>query len=149
MLTCDIPMTHNHERPLIKGSNPSVPYCDGCPPGYTIGYDHCKRHPNITQSPSDVEVSYICSMHRSLSLSLPLSLSISLSLSSLFLLSLSLSLALSPLFCFQFQHQPPPAAAHKACLSLWLLLCPRLFISRWLIISRSRALLATLTTWIF
>eukprot|EP00041_Stephanoeca_diplocostata_P009827 m.153460 g.153460 ORF g.153460 m.153460 type:complete len:377 (+) comp17915_c0_seq2:51-1181(+) len=25
--------------------DPSVPFCDGCPPNTTISYDHCKRHP--------------------------------------------------------------------------------------------------------
>eukprot|EP00729_Bicosta_minor_P029343 gene29343-21797_t len=39
---------------LIKGADPSVPYCDGCPPGYTIGYDHCKRTPSITERQSAV-----------------------------------------------------------------------------------------------
>lgn len=30
-----------------KGSSKSVPYCDGCPNGTTLGYDHCKKHPEI------------------------------------------------------------------------------------------------------
>ena len=25
--------------------NPAVPVCEGCPPGMTVGYDHCKNNP--------------------------------------------------------------------------------------------------------
>lgn len=32
---------------LSREFNPSVPFCDGCPPNETIGYDHCKRHPEV------------------------------------------------------------------------------------------------------
>ena len=31
---------------LVPQSNESsVPFCDGCPPGFTLVYDHCKGHP--------------------------------------------------------------------------------------------------------
>lgn len=36
--------------PIFKGTNPSVPFCDGCPPGQIIGYDHCKRTPSLTEN---------------------------------------------------------------------------------------------------
>eukprot|EP00037_Helgoeca_nana_P029548 m.353740 g.353740 ORF g.353740 m.353740 type:complete len:392 (+) comp27996_c0_seq4:1687-2862(+) len=35
----------------LKAPNPSVPYCDGCPKGETLTYDHCKNLPNITSAP--------------------------------------------------------------------------------------------------
>jgi hypothetical protein len=34
----------------LTSPNPSVPFCDGCPPGTTLGYDHCKRHPEVAQN---------------------------------------------------------------------------------------------------
>jgi hypothetical protein len=34
-----------------QGSSISVPYCDGCPNGTSIGYDHCKKHPEIINVP--------------------------------------------------------------------------------------------------
>ena len=35
---------------LIKGHDPSVPYCDDCPVGFHLGYDHCKRNSNVTHN---------------------------------------------------------------------------------------------------
>jgi hypothetical protein len=36
---------------LTTGPNAHVPWCDGCPPNTSLGYDHCKHHPeNIDTS---------------------------------------------------------------------------------------------------
>eukprot|EP00040_Diaphanoeca_grandis_P012459 m.63123 g.63123 ORF g.63123 m.63123 type:complete len:378 (+) comp23243_c0_seq1:36-1169(+) len=37
---------------LDPKANPSVPYCDGCPPNTTLTYDHCKKHPEWTTNVS-------------------------------------------------------------------------------------------------
>ena len=34
---------------LSHVADPSVPFCDGCPPNTTVGYDHCKQHPEIVE----------------------------------------------------------------------------------------------------
>ena len=34
------------EEPLLPvASSPNVPFCDGCPNGTTLSYDHCKKEP--------------------------------------------------------------------------------------------------------
>ena len=32
--------------------SPSVPWCDGCPTGTSLGYDHCKRNPEVASNVS-------------------------------------------------------------------------------------------------
>eukprot|EP00039_Didymoeca_costata_P004336 m.72698 g.72698 ORF g.72698 m.72698 type:complete len:363 (-) comp12349_c0_seq3:197-1285(-) len=36
----------------LQHPDPSVPYCDGCPPNTTLLYDHCKRDPSWTNNAS-------------------------------------------------------------------------------------------------
>ena len=35
--------------------DPKVPVCDGCPPGKTLTYDHCKNHPEVVRVPPLVQ----------------------------------------------------------------------------------------------
>ena len=37
---------------LSHVADASVPFCDGCPPNTTLGYDHCKRHPDVAKNVS-------------------------------------------------------------------------------------------------
>ena len=30
------------DKLYLSSASPDVPYCDSCPPGFTLGYDHCK-----------------------------------------------------------------------------------------------------------
>ena len=39
-------VTRFPKDPLVPAST-SVPVCDGCPKGQTLGYDHCKQHPEF------------------------------------------------------------------------------------------------------